>query len=224
MQPVTVVCTSFNRPDLLEVALRTFHEFNTYAAVSRFIVIDDSGIKGCNDHLKPAFPNVDLIYNDSRLGQVISIDRAYAMVTTPYIFHMEEDWEFYRSGFIEASLPILEVMPEICCVWIRSEKDTNGHRLRAQFNRLQQPPYYYAIIDTDHAGIWHGFTFNPSLRRLSDYKEMGNYGSMARFFPNRPWESEAKIGLEYKKAGFRAAIVRGSGYVRHIGENRGIRS
>jgi hypothetical protein len=58
---VTVVCTSCNRPDLLEKTLDSFHKYNTYQLDS-FIVIDDSGIVGCNDHLQTKFPTLDITF------------------------------------------------------------------------------------------------------------------------------------------------------------------
>ena len=221
MKQVTAICTSFNRPDLLEITLRSFHRFNTYP-IARFIVQDDSGHVGCNDHLCAEFPHVEFRYNPKRVGQIRSADIAYADADTPYIFHLEEDWEFYRGGFIEASLDVLEERANIICVWIRSEKDTNGHR--------PDPIVYgarngqnYKVMPYNHANLWHGFTFNPSLRRKSDWEAHGGYTKLATFNPKRPWESEAAIGHYYMRHCFRAAILSEKGYVRHIGDNRGIR-
>jgi hypothetical protein len=203
----------------LERTLRSFFKFNTYP-LAGFIVQDDSGVIGCNDHLKADFPSVTFRYNPERLGQIRSVDVAYADVATPYIFHLEEDWEFYRSGFIESSLSVMRLAGrEICCVWIRAENDTNGHLIEAQvFGGT------WSFVKTRHAGIWHGFTFNPSLRKKREWVLHGGYAALATFIPTRPWESEAKIGDWYMRYGYRAAILRGSGYVRHIGDNRGIRN
>lgn len=58
------------------------------------------------------------------LGQIKSIDLAYQEVKTDYIFHCEDDWLFYRSGFIEDSMTILESDQSILTVWLRDiEKD-----------------------------------------------------------------------------------------------------
>ncbi len=219
MSDVTAVCTSFNRSDLLERTLHSFFAFNTYS-LAAFIVQDDSGVVGCNDHLKALFPSVTFRYNPERLGQIRSIDAAYSEVTTPYIFHMEEDWEFYRGGFIESSVSVMRLAGNnICCVWIRDENDTNGHPIETQvFGGT------WSLVKARHAGIWHGFTFNPSLRKKREWVLHGGYSSLATFIPTRPWESEAKIGEWYMKNNYRAAILRGEGYVKHIGYNRGIRS
>ena len=69
--------------------------------------------------------------------------------------------------------------------------------------------------------MWHGFTFNPTLKRLIDYKKTKKYGSITHFNNERPYESEAAIGKFYKNIGFRAAILN-QGFCRHIGEGRQI--
>ncbi|MBK6807259.1 MAG: hypothetical protein IPG84_21505 [Betaproteobacteria bacterium] len=50
---------------------------------------------------------IELIVNDPPVGQMTSIDRAYALVDTPYVFHCEDDWRFFRSGFVEESRVVL---------------------------------------------------------------------------------------------------------------------
>ena len=62
-----------------------------------------------------------------RVGQIRLIDQAYARVDTPFIFHLEDDWEFYRSGFMEKSRALLERDPKILLVQLRAWNDTNGH-------------------------------------------------------------------------------------------------
>jgi len=61
-------------------------------------------------------------------------------------------------------------------------------------------------------GIWHGFTFNPGLRRLSDYLLVKPYESIG-------WETE--LSIKYKELGYRAAILKDK-HVEHIGWNRHI--
>jgi len=222
MKQVTAICTSFDRPDLLERTLRSFHRFNTYP-IARFIVQDDSGHVGCNDHLCAEFPHVEFRYNPKRVGQIRSADIAYTDADTPYIFHLEEDWEFYGFGFIERSMAVLEERHNIICVWIRAHNDTNGHRIDPFPLRAGDIGVEYRTVVRNHANIWHGFTFNPSLRRKSDWEAHGGYAALAEFIPKRPWESEAAIGHHYMRNGFRAAILDPYGYVRHIGDNRGIR-
>ena len=152
---VTVCLTSCGRQDLLEKTLKSFFEFNTYP-IERFIVSEDSGMFDVNEELQIMYPEIDFINNGYKQGQIKSIDSMYKMVETKYIFHMEDDWEFYRSGFIEYSMAKLEADPKLINVWLREKDDTNGHT------------HFNGMVSLNHNG-WGGFTFNPTLKRLSDY-------------------------------------------------------
>lgn len=153
--------------------------------------------------------------DNPRVGQIANIDRAYAKVETPYIMHAEDDWEFYRPSFIEESKKILEAYPDILMVWLRAHDDTNGHPIE------KLPQYPFETLAWDYRG-YHGFTFNPGLRRLADYKLIGKYQNVTPSVIGKDWQGELKIGEFYKARGFRAAILP-DGYVRHIGGERTVR-
>lgn len=208
---VTVVCTSCGRPDLLERTLESFFHYNTYP-IEEFIVIEDSGEPYLNYHLKKKWPKIKWMDNKKRIGQVKSIDRAYAEVKTDYIYHMEEDWLHYRSGFIEKSISILESDPKILQVWIRNLSDLNGHPTIGTANG-------YRIVKTNYKNLFHGFSWNPGLRRLSDYKRIGTFSEHTVFNPEKAGQSEIEIGKLYHSLGYYAVVLK-EGYVRHIGFNR----
>lgn len=205
MKEVTAVCTSCNRPDLLEKTLDSFFKYNTYQ-LSAFHVIDDSGMVGCNDHLKKKFPSVNFWYNEVNLGQVKSIDKMYGYVTTPYVFHLEEDWEFYKEGFIEAALKVIDVEKCICAI-VRDPNDSKHPTV---------PPTYKIFgglqvrrLQWGFDGHWHGFTFNPSLKKMKDYPEDG-YASIGR---------ELDLSKYYYEKEYFAFIFN-EGYCRHAGWGR----
>jgi len=201
---VTCVLTSCGRFDLLDKTLRSFFRFNTYP-IEKFIIIDDSGYGNAHamisrtlDQLKLyESPEFLILANEKNIGQVKSINVAYSHVTTKYIFHMEDDWEFYASGFIEESLHVLQSFPWIITVWLRAHNDTNGHPVET----VHELPF--PLMTLGFAGRWHGFTWNPSLRRLKNYKLI---------------DGEAASSTYYMRKGFRAAITtKIDGYVRHTG-------
>lgn len=206
---VTVCLTACGRPDLLERTLISFFKFNTYP-ISLFIVYEDSGTN-CNKDIELKYSNIRWVQRGQRVGQITAIDTMYQQVETPYIFHLEEDWEFYREGFIEDSMAVMEKESMISMVWLREKEDTNEHPIIWQEE--------YGIMKTNHNGLWGGFCFNPGLRRLSDYKRFGAYGNYTQFNRKKPWLAEAAISKLYSAAGYRAAILK-QGYVRHIGDNR----
>lgn len=206
---VTVCCTSCGRPDLLEQTMDSFIKMNTYP-IEAFLIYEDSGTN-CNDHLKDKYPFVTWMGRPERVGQIVAIDTMYQEVKTTWIHHQEEDWQFYRPGFIEASMEILESDSKLITVWLRELEDTNQHP-------VLKTDKGYGIMKTGH-GMWQGFTFNPGLRRLKDYEDIKPFSRHTVFNKRRPWLSEAAIGQLYASLGFRAAILN-QGYVRHIGADR----
>jgi hypothetical protein len=202
---VTVCLTSCGRQDLLERTIKSFYEFNTYP-IKRFIVSEDSGKIGINHELSILFPEIEFINDGVSQGQIKSIDSMYQMVDTKYVFHLEDDWEFYRKGFIEYSLEKMERDGKLINVWLRERDDTNGH------------PHLSGLLALNYNG-WSGFTFNPTLKRMKDYKRLGSYSRYVSFSRSRPWESEKKIGKIYKNLGYHAEISE-VGFVKHIGWDR----
>jgi hypothetical protein len=215
---ITLAVTSCGRIDLLEKTLISFFKFNTYP-IDKTIIIDDSGSQFDWKRIaKLISGRYEFIANKKNIGQIKSIDKLYKKITTPYIFHCEDDWEFYQSGFIEESLRVLKSNPKIFTVWLRAHNDTNGHPLSSPINFKNLKDY--RLLEKSYRKIWHGFTFNPGLRRLSDYLKLAPYAKQKLLLPekNKLIISEADLSIKYEKLGFRSAISNlPDGYVRHIG-------
>ena len=211
---VSLVITSCGRFDLLQTTFESFKRHNTYRNIRQLIVIDDSGYPEiATYHLNKIFKSFEkrldltLLVNEDNAGQVQSVDRAYSYVKHPYIFHLEDDWMFHRGGFIEHSFNVLLEYPSIITVWLRAHDDTSGHPIEF----IDGLPF--AMPKLNFLDRWHGFTWNPGLRRTSDYQLIENFTVTA------PGESLA--GQWYKQRGFRAAMCSiPEGYVRHIGWDR----
>lgn len=189
MKPaITLVVTSCARWDLLTHTVASFTRYNTYPTDATIIQEDRE-----------------------REGQIVTIDKAYAKVTTPYIFHCEDDWEFLAPGFVEKSMEILECCPDIITVWLQ-----NGmkHPTEKRGN--------ITLLQRGFRDIYHGFSFTPGLRRLADYQKIGRYQDHV---PTRRGVAhdvgEGGLSKLYDSMGYRAAILDDT-YVRHIGENRHI--
>lgn len=222
MKKITVVLTACNRPDLLEKTLDSFFEMNTYP-IERFIIIDDGLNFSCNDFVKTKynFP-IELIYNNPKLYQIKSVDYAYSLVDTEYIFHMEEDWEFLKPGFIEASLAVLEQDTNILQVWLRGLDD---HTLKHPYQSDRYEVDGNELVLNEYAGHRGGFSFNPALNRLSDYKTFPNgYDGCTRITPaelSGGVTLECDISLEWMKKG-KVTMRFVESYVKHIGWDRHI--
>jgi len=224
---VSVVLTSCGRPDLLVRTLDSFFRFNTYP-VSQFIVVED-GPTVLDVLFTYPFPCPhDLICTGERVGQIAAIDYAYSRVNSEYIFHLEDDWEFYAPHFIEKSMILLERHPKCLQVYLRAVDDTNGHPVARRIHkddhvRWRRIQYGFVAF----GGEWNGFSFNPGLRRMADYVAIGGYGIHAVTASSQHGFAEIALSTRYRKERMFAAILcdrRGAGYVRHIGWGRTVSS
>lgn len=206
---VTFVVTSCGRPELLARTLTTFVEHNSYP-IARYVLIEDSGDHEMRQWLEReygAFFDV-ILFNEPRLGQIKSVDRAYSLIDTPYIFHCEDDFEFFRSGFVEESLSVLKHDSKAITVWMRSLWDCKKHKLG---ERIQYTPdgvmYREVLPKVSHKETWYGFTFNPGLRRLADYELIKPFAGVGH---------ELEINYAYENLGFHGLVLE-EGATRHIG-------
>jgi hypothetical protein len=220
---ITICITSCGRWDLLERTLKSLVQFWDGPSRPKLIIYEDTN----NDIELSKFPGyffpdffggVEL--SGGKIGQIGAISYLYSRVTTPYIFHCEDDWEFTRTGFIQKSLAILEEKPMTCQVWIREPNDRNGHPAIGQVITLESG-VKYQLMKTGFRGVWHGFSFNPGLRRLSDYQKLFPKGMYAdiHWSPSNPLQAEQLVGKQYFRHGYRAATLL-EGYCKHIGNNR----
>lgn len=218
---ITGVLTSCGRPDLLERTLASFFAFNTNP-LDRLIVVED-GPRDATLGVTQRFRDrrITWIGTERRAGQIEAIDLAYSLVDSEFIFHLEDDWEFFAPGFIEKSRAVLEADPSCLQVWLRALDDTNGHPLTPDVEWVGDVEVRKLTLG--HLDVWHGFSFNPGLRRTADYRRIGSYGRYVNFDPYNRGRSEAGLSELYRDLGMYALILadnEGRGYVRHIGWER----
>ena len=203
---VSILLTACGRPDLLKITLLSFLKFNTYP-IKEIVITEDSGNIGINDFIQELLPfPCILLYNKTRIGQMKTIENALPYLKTPYIFHCEEDWEFYDYGFIEKSFEILNKNKNITSVWLRSHIDIIS---RYQFPILSVDNDEYYIIGPNIGN----FSWNPGLRTL----EVQITGSP---YINSSFD-EGSLSNYFREKGMVSAITNNkNGYVRHIGWDR----
>jgi len=220
---VTVVITCCGRIDLLKETLNSFFQFNTYP-INKIIITEDSG----NHDVYSVIPDeykkyFSVIINNENIGQIRSIDKSYAEVNTNYIFHCEEDWVFYRKGFVEDSRTILTSRDNIYQVWLRSyyhdiHKNYPFHTLGADMSANGVTAY--RLLSSKQK--WQGFSFNPGLRRLSDYQAIS--GGYSSFLDECNSSSSTESALsQHMLDNNMFAVVLENDAVAHIGYDRHIK-
>ena len=213
---VTLVITSFNRFDLLRKTIASFSCYNTYP-VKEIIIIEDSGDAEMIRKIQKVYPNYNLILNEHNIGLVESIDKAYSFVTTPFIFHSEDDFDYFRPGFIENCLKVMEYDETIFRVGIRGQthiKSLDANVMMAGDVAYKLPPQ----TDPQGNNYWHGFGFQCGMIRKSAYdqvKPYTQYSTPEDFITIR----ECRIGLAYHAIGLKAVSLT-EDYAHHTGGRR----
>ena len=209
MKEVTLVITSCGRFDLLEETLDSFFECNTYP-IKKIIITEDSTEGKKLERLISKYDgkNQDfrLIVNETRLGQLKSIDKAYREIDTEYIFHCEDDWKFLKRGFIEKSMEVMEEDEKILVVGLRSKDNFKEDFFYDEDYVSKKGEHYYSAKGEI-------FTYNPALRRK---KDMDLFGSHEKLENQR---YEEVLSDFYKEHGFKAIFFK-EPYVTHIGNKR----
>lgn len=206
----TLAITSCARHDLLKKTLTSFvgstsvNPWETLiyedSETPRPAWLDDFGVR---------LGKIKWLSDGVRHGQAYAIDRLYSEITDELVFHCEDDWEFHESGFLNHSFSIIRNHPDISMVALRSDwnhpliPDPKGRDFEIA------KPYW--------EGVWGGTSWNPGLRRLSDFRRFGNYGRHVGYGTNGLGH-EARWSKLHLDAGYRIACL--PKYARHIGDQR----
>jgi hypothetical protein len=200
---VTLFITSCGRPDLLKRTLISFVEYNTYP-IKEVILCEDSGINGVVDFVKTILPcPIIFCYNETRIGQMKTIEKYTPLIKTSYVFHLEDDYEFFDSGFIELSFQILDSDPRITQVLLEDEQhsynkvDINNPFCYKLMTHNPNDPQ--AINGNNGDGALSCFSWRPSLKRLEIQKLR---------MPYQPWDDEYTIQLQVNKLGMYSVVTK----------------
>ncbi|MEM8985733.1 MAG: glycosyltransferase family A protein [Pseudomonadota bacterium] len=207
MEPYSIVITSCGRFDLLK---RTVDSLLAHidGPLEKIVVIEDSGDDTVQEALAHVDRPVEFIVNRPQLGQIRAIDTAYAAVSTPYIFHCEDDWEFFRTGFIAESFKILNAHKDVSMVGLRPRTELNPLVRETPVEDLNGLAYFR--LDPTLHPEYFSYSFNPGLRRRNDYEAIGPFEKIG---------PEADVSYAFKKAGFSMAYLEDPA-VAHIGDGR----
>lgn len=222
-EPVSCILTSCGRFNLLEQTLESFFKYNDYP-IKRFVVNDDYGYDNTNyemddkwQKLNDKFTNVNFNWTEYNEGQIKSLDNLMSAVDTPFYYSTECDWETYAPNFIQQSLSILRHDKSVINISLRADTDTAMQKLEDEVLTTPEGVKYSYFANNRRSAL-SGFSFNPSVRRLSDYKMIeGGYQSLTTFDVSRAMESEMAINRFYAQHGFKGAIIRGDGFCVHRG-------
>ncbi len=190
--PITFTITSCNRIDLLEKTINSFTSINNYE-IDEFILSDDSDNIDITNHIKTNYGDrFKIISNTPRIGLSKSLDNLFKSSKNEFIFHCEDDWMFDSNpNLISDSLDILNENPDIYQVAVRHDYN-NPHKPIGNKLKTSTSVEYFILSQEFRSmptQVWNGYSWNPGLRRKSDYLKM---------FPN----GLSEFGDEYNCADY----------------------
>ena len=211
MEPYTVALTSCGRFDLLERTLDSLLS-RLEGPVAKLVLTEDSGDPGVYDvvhRFSGSGLKFEVLLNEPRIGLIQSIDRLYSRVETEWVFHCEDDWEFFSDGFIDSSFAVLKESDRYSMVGLRIFSDFPPGYM-ADYRLTTRSGIAYHVADPAIARVFAGLSFNPGLRRMRDYRIVGPYSDFGA------WASEFRVARCYLELGYRIAYL-AEPAIRHIG-------
>lgn len=205
--PLTIICTSCDRFDLLERTLDSFFALNKYPYVA-FHVHNDSVFRVPKSIVYKYLEKNITWHSGTKRGLSASWDYLVGLVETEYFFSIEDDWLFEGNpNFIEDSIILLNYADQ---VWIRDKKDHSHPIDKKEFTfhfTDEKRIKFSSVLKTKD---WCGFTFNPSVRKLSKWME---------WFP-KGIAGKDEIELSIQLLGRYNAVSLVNSSIRHIGGGR----
>ena len=203
---VTGALTSCGRPDLLEETLASLVHHMTPPPI---VLTEDAADRRVAELCARRFPFVRVLLNEPKLGHMASIDRLYGEIQTPYVLHLEDDWQFNAPVDAAAAIAFLEAHPEVSGVVLRAF-DEYAPSKRAGAEVVQMNGTRFAVIRREAHPDWGGYSFNPTIVRHAFWRRFGPFAAR---------RTEKEISRAAKAEGMTLAFML-PGSASHIGRGR----
>jgi GR25 family glycosyltransferase involved in LPS biosynthesis len=165
--------------------------------ISEWICVDDNSTEEDRNKMQELYPFFTFVFKEKEnKGHARSMNIIRERVKTPYLLHIEDDWEFFiPRNYLTDALNVLNNSDKIYqCLFNQNygetakDIDIQGGFLNRTIDGL---PYF--IHDNSHDFInkygnvkncayWPHFSFRPSVIKTSIFKELGEYNETADHF------------------------------------------
>ena len=205
----TTFVLSCNRLAVLDKTIQSFLSTRDYQ--TRMVILDDSAEPGVFDALVERYGAFsDIICFPRNRSQWWALDFMVSFCDTEYIFYLEDDWEFLKSGYLSQSRKILQQHRDIGTIDIslrtHAEQGFETHE-----PALIDDAFYYKKFwrISDYHLHWYGWTGSPNLKRRDDLVLLGRV---------EKWHNEWNIDRRFLALGLKSVFLRDR-YVEHLGDH-----
>jgi hypothetical protein len=196
VKTVTFTMTTCKRVDLFQKTVNSFiHCCLDLDKIGRWIVVDDNSSPEDRSKMETLYPFMEFHWKSpGEKGHAESMNIILSLVTTPYIFHMEDDFKFYKKdAYISKCTRILNSDPGIGqCLVIKNYAETcrdwsiSGDSPRTTGRGVL---YYMHTYDRQRRArpyrnccYWPHYSLRPSLLKRSALRKVGKYDTGASHF------------------------------------------
>jgi GR25 family glycosyltransferase involved in LPS biosynthesis len=221
---VTLTVTTCKRFDLFEKTINSFINCcKDIHLIDRWICIDDNSSESDRQKMKDKYPFFEFILkNPDEKGHAQSMNRLYSSgdITTPWIFHMEDDWQFFiPDNYITKCIKVLQGNPMYGqCLVNKNYAETfeDVRIVGGIFKQLSDGMRYYEHEYTNDkyknsasCAYWPHYSLRVGMSRNSMYKRVGSFDETAAHF-------EMDYAYRYVSAGYTTTFLEGINST-HIG-------
>lgn len=228
---VTLTITSCKRYDLFEKTVNSFLNCCTdLDRIDKWLCVDDNSSEEDRKKMQEKYPFFEFYFKTlAEKGHPQSMNIIRTKVTTPYIFHMEDDWKFIvKKNYITLCMDVISQSDKIgqCLInknYGETEKDyktiggiQNQTNIGTRFYIHEYCPtqeayekFYIKYGNGPNSAYWKHFSFRPSLLKKHIINDLGPYNEKISHF-------EAEYSDRYIRAGYVSAFLDGI-YSLHIG-------
>jgi GR25 family glycosyltransferase involved in LPS biosynthesis len=195
---ITLTITTCRRYELFERTMNSFlHCCKDLYLISEWICIDDNSSEEDRQRMKDRYPFFTFIWKSpEQKGHAVSMNMLQKLVATPYVLHLEDDWEFFMpTNYITNCLNILATNPTYGqCLFNRNYAEVPGdvHIKGGYFQYTDSNVAYYLhqyeeesveqFQGVRHNAYWPHYSLRPGIFRSQVWRELGEYNPNSDHF------------------------------------------
>jgi len=219
---VTVTITSCKRLNLFIQTINSFMNCCTdIHLIDKWICIDDNSAENDREKMREMYPFITFYFkSQEEKGHPKSMNMIFDLVSTPYIFHLEDDWKFFEQrNYISECMEVIGTDTKIgqCLINKNYAETSNDYDINGGIQSITQTGLRYYIHEfcndeesiekfvekygpCKHCAYWPHFSFRPSLIRMCVLKEIGSFSETAPHF-------EMEYSFRYSNLGYKSAFL-----------------
>jgi GR25 family glycosyltransferase involved in LPS biosynthesis len=228
---ITYTITTCKRFDLFEKTINSFINCCVdIDLIDKWICVDDNSNEEDRNKMQEKYPFFTFyMKTHEEKGHSKSMNIIRELVTTPYMFHMEDDWLFFvKKNYISNCLEVLQNNKKIQQCLINknyseiSTDNISGGLFHTTYSGLRYFTHEYCHTDEEksifsnkygtgsNCSYWPHYSLRPSLLYTSVLKKVG-------LFSNTAFNFEMEYAYRYLQKGYISAFLEDT-YCIHIGK------